>query len=109
MNVLSVTKKRGKDYQSGYAAGVKAGIKAAVKVLMYAVCQYLGDKRGWKRESIARAILWLHKHCMMQLKGYTTAKEVEDSVIEEYGIKFEDGTMVFLTGEDWEKEKKRLA
>ena len=75
---------------------MKAGIRTAVKVNLYQVIQYLGDKRGWKRESIMKALLWMHKHAEMLLDDYTTMPEVEQAVLEEYGIRYNDGNFELL-------------
>lgn len=101
MNVLGCIKKRGKDYQQGFDAGVKEGIKVAIKVNLFQVIQFLGDKRGWKRERIMDALLWIHKHAEMLLEDYTTFPEVEEAVLEEYGIKYDNGSFILLE----EKEK----
>lgn len=96
MNILTCAKKRGKDYEKGYADGVTAGIKIAIKVNMLQFIQFLGDKRGWRRESIFAAMQWTHKHAEMILEDYTTLKEVEEAVKEEYGIIYKDGTFYLL-------------
>lgn len=101
MNVLACRKKRNDDYMKGYDDGVKNGIKTAVKVNLYQVIQYLGDKRGWKRERIMEAIMWMHKHAEMLLEDYTTMPEVEQAVLEEYGIKFVDGNFVMMEEGDF--------
>ena len=101
MNVLACRKKRNDDYMKGYDDGVKNGIKTAVKVNLYQVIQYLGDKRGWKRERIMEALKWLHKHAEMLLEDYTTMPEVEQAVLEEYGIKFVDGNFVMMEEGDY--------
>ena len=75
---------------------MKAGIRTAVKVNLYQVIKYLGDKRGWKRESIMKALLWMHKHAEMLLDDYTTMPEVEQAVLEEYGIRYNDGNFELL-------------
>lgn len=87
MKVLALDKKRSKDYKAGYEYGFKRGVFAAVKVNYYGVIQYLGDKRGWRRESIFEALRWCRKHLeMMQDKDITSLEEVEASIKEEYGI-----------------------
>lgn len=96
MNVLTCQKKRNDDYRKGYDEGVKNGIQIAIKVNLYQVIQYLGDKRGWKRERIMEALLWMHKHAEMLLEDYTTFPEVEQAVLEEYGIKYEEGSFILL-------------
>lgn len=103
MNVLSVQKKRSKEYEQGYALGLKRGIEVAVKVMMFQITQYLGDKRGWNRESVFKALVWLHKHAEMILEDYTTFDEVVEVVAEEYGIVWDDGKMLLLTEEAWRK------
>ena len=105
MKVLGLHKKRTQDYESGYKQGFKTGVNAAVKVLSYQIIQYLGDKRGWCRESIFRCLLWLHKHAEMILEEYTTFDEVVEAVAEEYGIVYtddgENGNFALLTEEAW--------
>mgnify|MGYP006896834360 CR=1 FL=1 len=44
--------------------------------MSYQIIQYLGDKRGWCRESIFRALLWLHKHAECLLEDLTTFDEL---------------------------------
>lgn len=103
MNVLGLQKKRSNDYENGYKNGFKVGVKAAVKVLSYQMIQYLGDKRGWKREQIFKALLWLHKHAEMILEDYTTFDEVVEAVAEEYGIVYieENENFALLAEEAW--------
>ena len=103
MNVLSCQKKRMEEYQKGYEEGLKKGVKEAVKVNLYQVIQYLGDKRGWKREQIFKALLWLHKHAEMILEDYTTFDEVVEAVAEEYGIVYieENENFALLAEEAW--------
>lgn len=96
MNVLACRKKRNDDYMKGYEEGLKKGVQTAVKINLYQVIQYLGDKRGWKRERIMEAITWMHKHADMLLEDYTTMPEVEEAVLTEYGIKYEDGNFILL-------------
>lgn len=81
-------------FKKGYDLGFKDGVKIAVEVILYSVIQYLGDKRGWKRERIFDALLWLHKHAEMLLEEYTTFPEVQEAVLEEYGIGFKDGKFI---------------
>lgn len=99
MNVLGCVKKRTRDYEKGFEDGRIEGVKQAVKFLLYGVVQYLGDKRGWTRESIFKAIMWLNKYAIMISEEYTTFPETMDAVREEYGIAFVDGNFVYL--EDW--------
>ncbi len=92
-------------YDAGFNAGREDGIKVAIKVNLFQIIQYLGDKRGWKRERIAEGLKWLVKHADMMLEDYTTFKEVVDAVREEYGIIYQDGQFIMLTDEAWEKAK----
>lgn len=99
MKVLACQKKRTQDFENGYKEGVEEGIKVAIKVNLFEVIQFLGDKRGWKRESIFDALQWMHKHAEMILENYTTMKEVEEAVKDEYGIVYKDGTFYMLEEE----------
>lgn len=101
MNIMQCRKKRGQDYKSGFEDGVRQGVKESIKYILMAVVQYLGDKRGWKREQIFRAILWLQKHAVMILEDYTTFPEVVEAVKEEYGILYEDNNFIFLSEDEW--------
>ena len=101
MNVLKTYKNRRKDYEDGFNAGVEQGIRESIKYILMAVIQYLGDKRGWKRERIFSAIMWLQKHAVMILEDYTTFDEVIEAVKDEYGILYEDNNFVFLPDEEW--------
>lgn len=103
MNVLGCPKKRGKDYEQGYDKGFKTGVKVSIKIMMFGVIQFLGDKRGWKRERIFEALQWLHKYAEMQIEEYTSFKEVVEAVREEYGIVEEDGIYYELSEEEWKK------
>lgn len=103
MNILACQKKRSQDYAKGHDDGVKDGIRVAIKVIMFGVVQYLGDKRGWKRERIFEALQWLQKYAEMQVEEYTTFKEVIASVKEEYGIVENDGVFYMLTEEEMER------
>ena len=105
MNILSCQKKRNQDYSKGYDDGVKNGIRVAIKVIMFGVVQYLGVKRGWKRERIFEALQWLQKYAEMQVEEYTTFKEVIASVKEEYGIVENDGVFYMLTEEEMKNAK----
>lgn len=102
MNVLACRKKRNQDYMHGYDEGLKVGIRTAVKVNLFQVIQFLGDKRGWKRERIFEAILWMHKHADMLLEDYTSMPEVEEAVKEEYGIIYDDGNFILLGKDEFE-------
>lgn len=96
MNILACQKKRSQDYAKGHDDGVKDGIRVAIKVIMFGVVQYLGDKRGWKRERIFEALQWLQKYAEMQVEEYTTFHEVVDAVETEYGIIEKDGIFYML-------------
>ena len=102
MNVLACRKKRNQDYMQGYDEGLKVGIRTAVKVNLFQVIQFLGDKRGWKRERIMEALLWMHKHADMLLEDYTSMPEVEEAVKDEYGIIYEDGNFILLGKDEFE-------
>lgn len=108
MNVLGMAKKRSNDYQNGYSKGFEQGVKAAILINLYQVIQFLGDKRGWKRESIFDALQWLHKHAEMILEDYTTFSDVRQAVEEEYGIVEKDGIFYMLSAAEWELRKQGL-
>jgi len=105
MNILACQKKRSQDYAKGHDDGVKDGIRVAIKVIMFGIVQYLGDKRGWKRERIFEALQWLQKYANMQVENYTTFKEVVEAVKDEYGITENDGIFYLLTDEGMKNEK----
>lgn len=94
MTVMGCKKKRTQDYEQGYEAGRIDGVRFAVKFMLFSVIQFLGDKRGWKRESIFRAVMWLHKHAEMIGEELTTFEEVIEAVKEEYGIYYKDGKFI---------------
>ncbi len=106
MKCFNRYKHRNSDFQSGYDKGVTDGVKESIKYIMMAVIQYLGDKRGWKREAIFKAIQWMQKHATMILEDYTTFPEVVEAVKEEYGILYDDGHFIFLPDEEWKGAKK---
>ena len=103
MNVLTRYKNRSKDFENGYKHGFEEGVKAAVKINLFQVIQYLGDKRGWKRERIFEALLWLYKHAEMILEDYTTFDEVVEAVKEEYGIIYDNGSFILLDEKEWKE------
>lgn len=104
MNVMQSRKRIARQQERGYEQGFQVGVNAAVKVNMFAVIQYLGDKRGWKRERIFDALQWLHKHAEMILEELTTFDEVVEAVKEEYGIIEEDGVFYLLSDAEMERQ-----
>ena len=105
MNVLGAVKRRSEDYKKGYDLGFQKGVQVSVRVLMFGLVQYLGDKRGWKRERIFEALQWLHKHAEMQVEDYTTFDEVVEAVKKEYGIVIDnDGVFHLLTESEWRNQ-----
>ena len=106
MTVMGALKKRGADYQRGHEDGVKDGVQTAVRLLLTQFGIYLGDKRGWKRERIFDAILWIHKHATMIIEGYTTFEEEAADLAADYGIVYEDGNFSLLTDAEMERRKR---
>ena len=104
MNIMSTYKHRKQDYKQGFDAGVEQGVRESIHYILMAVIQYLGDKRGWKRERIFEAIKWLQKHAVMLLEEYTTFPEVVEAVKNEYGILYEDNNFILLPDEEWQSE-----
>ena len=64
--------------------------RQTVKFMLIAFALYLGDKRGWTRDSIYRAIKWIEKYAVMINEDYTTYKEAEEALLEDYGITITD-------------------
>lgn len=63
--------------------------------------QFLGDKRGWKQESLIQMCKYIISHAESIEGEYTTFKEAEEDVWERYGIKW-DGDHIYV--EDKPKE-----
>ena len=99
---MNCVKKRQAGFQEGFEEGRKAGVNQCVEFMMFSMIQYLGDKRGWKRERIMEAIQWIAKHAIMIDENYTTYPEVRDAVKEDYGIICQDGRFILLGGEKWQ-------
>lgn len=105
MNVMSVQKKRSKDFEAGYKKGREVGIHQATIVNVFQFIQYLGDKRGWKRERIFDAILWIHKTAECVVEDLTTFPEIMEAVKEEYGIVLDGDKFCLLSEKAWEEVK----
>lgn len=60
--------------------------RQSVKFMLIAIGMYLGDKRGWKTESIVQAIKGIVKISESINENYTTYKEMEQALCEDYGI-----------------------
>lgn len=99
MKVLNCVKARKKDWADGFEEGRKEGVRMAVEFIMFSVIQFLGDKRGWKRERIMEAVKWIAKHANMIEEEYTTFPEVVEAVRDEYGIVYQDGAFGMI--ENW--------
>ena len=67
-------------------------INNAVEYMILAFVQYLGDKRGWKQNSLCEAIKYCFSHAEAIAEKYTTLEEAREDVWETYGIKFENGS-----------------
>ena len=107
MNILQSMRKRNEQQQKGYQEGFAAGVAIAIKVNLFAIIQFLGDKRGWKRESIFDCLLWLHKHAEMILEDYLTFDSVREQVEDEYGIVEDNGIFSLLPEKEWQEAVKR--
>ena len=101
MNVMTTYKHRKQDYKKGFDDGVKEGVRCSIQDILFAVIQYLGDKRGWKRERIMEAIKWLNKHAAMLIEDYLTFPDVVEQVRDEYGILYKDGAFYMLSDKEW--------
>lgn len=106
MKVLDRYKQRSKDFHAGYEKGLQSGINAAIKVMMFSIIQFLGDKRGWKRERIFEGCQWLRKHAVMMNEELTSFDEVVEAVREEYGIVERDGKFYLLSEKEWKEGGK---
>ena len=72
--------------------------KQAVKFMLIAFALYLGDKRGWTRDSICKAIKWIEKYAVMINEDLTTYKEAEEALLEDYGIIITDNGEIRKNG-----------
>ena len=66
-----------------------------VEYMLLAFIQFLGDKRGWKQDSIASAVKYCIEHAEAIEQGYTTIAEAREDVWETYGFKFTDDGRVY--------------
>lgn len=106
MNVLGPIKKRSKEYHAGFEAGRKMGVQQATIVLIMFFVQFLGDKRGWKRERIFDAIIRIQSNAESVSGEWTTFPEVVDAVRKDYGIIYQDGKFCLLSEREWKEGQK---
>ena len=96
MTIDNYLKRRRTDYNGGYVDGTRDGVRKAVEFMMYSMIQYLGDKRGWKRERLFEAVKWIAQHAIMISEDLTTFPEVVQAVHDKYGIIIDDGKIIML-------------
>lgn len=113
MDAYKSWKKRTGDYRAayndGHDAGFKEGVNIAIKVNMFQFAQFLGDKRGWNRYSIFRALRWMEKHADMMLTDYMSFDGVMNQVKEDYGIVWKDNQFFLLTDAELERIQKNVS
>lgn len=113
MDSFKAWKKRQAEYKVAYNEGkddgFKEGVNIAIKVNLYQFAQYLGDKRGWNRYSIFRALRWMEKHANMMLENYMSFDGVMNQVKEDYGIVWHDGQFFLLTDAELERIQKNVS
>lgn len=73
-------------------------IKQAVHYMLVAFIQFLGDKRGWKPESICKAMQYCVSHAESIVGGWTTLEEAEEDIADRYGIRFTDDGRIYYDG-----------
>ena len=76
--------------------------RQTVRFMLIAIAIYLGDKREWRPESICKAIKGISAIAESITGEYTTYKETEQALYEDYGIVVDENCNVFL---DREKNK----
>ena len=73
-------------------------IKQAVHYMLVTFIQFLGDKRGWKPESICNAMRYCVSHAESIVGGWTTLEEAEEDIADRYGIRFTDDGGIYYDG-----------
>lgn len=113
MDAYKAYKKRAAEYEKGYQdgndAGFKDGVQIAIKVMMFQFAQFLGDKRGWNRHSIFRAMRWLNKHADMMIEDYMSFDGVMNQVREEYGIVYDNDQFMLMSDFEYERMRKNVS
>lgn len=84
----------------------REAINNTVEYMLLAFIQFLGDKRGWKQDSIASAVKYCIDHAEAIAEGYTTLAEAREDVWETYGFKFTDEGRVYCEPREFDKTKK---
>lgn len=71
----------------------KAATDETVHYMIICFIQYLGDKRGFKTDSLIQMCKYIMSHAESIIGGYTTLAEAEEDVKERYGIVYKDGNI----------------
>lgn len=74
----------------------RAAVEETIHYMVINFIQYLGDKRGFKSDSIVQMCKYVISHAESISGGYTTLAEAEEDVKDRYGIVFKDGNIYKL-------------
>ena len=80
--------------------------RQSVRFLLIAMAIYLGDKREWRPDSICRAIKGINAVAESITGNYTTYKETEQALLEDYGIVIDENCSVYRVAENNKYSKK---
>lgn len=67
----------------------------SVRFMLIAMAIYLGDKREWRPDSICRAIKGINNIAESITGNYTTYKETEQALLDDYGIVIDENCSVY--------------
>lgn len=74
--------------------------RQSVRFMLIAMAIYLGDKREWRPDSICRAIKGINNVAESITGEYTTYKETEEALLEDYGIVIDENCNVYRVKEN---------
>ena len=74
--------------------------RQSVRFMLIAMAIYLGDKREWRPDSICRAIKGINAIAESITGDYTTYKETEQALLEDYGIIIDENCSVYRVNEN---------
>lgn len=69
--------------------------RQTVRFMLIAMAIYLGDKREWRPDSICRAIKGIYNIAESITGNYTTYKETEQALLDDYGIVIDENCSVY--------------
>ena len=92
MNCLFKSKKEEKIRQDA--------TQKSVRFMLIAMAIYLGDKREWRPDSICRAIKGINNIAESITGNYTTYKETEQALLDDYGIVIDENCSVYRVKEN---------